>query len=42
MRGASNFQSKHIKFEVIKKCLDGEHYQKVCDVYIHRSLNHEM
>ena len=25
----------------IKKCSDGEDYQKECDMYIIRSLNHE-
>ena len=26
----------------MKKCLDGEEYQKVCINYILRSINHEM
>ena len=34
-------QSKHIKFEEYKKCLFGGEYQKECDNYILRSINHE-
>ena len=34
-------QSKHIKFEEYKICLD-EEYQKDCQIYIIRSINHEM
>ena len=34
--------SKHIKFEEIKKCLDGKEYQKECNNYIIRSIIHEM
>ena len=35
-------QSKHIKFEEYKKCLDGEKYQRECNNYVIRSINHEM
>ena len=43
IKGISNSQSKHIKFEEYKKCLDGEEYQKEeCNNYIFRSNNHEM
>ena len=42
MKGVSKSQSIHIKFEQYKKCVDGEDYQKECDDYIIRSLNHEM
>ena len=41
IKGTSKSQSKHIKFEEYKKCLDGEEYQKECDNYIIRSINHE-
>ena len=37
----SKSQSKHVKFEEYKKCLDGEEYQKVGKNYILRSINHE-
>ena len=42
LKGVSKSQSIHIKIEEYKKCLDGEDYQKECDNYIIRSLNHEM
>ena len=42
LRGISKSQSKNIKFEEYKKCLDGEDYQQECDNYIIRSINHEM
>ena len=42
LRGISKSQSKHIKFEDYKKCLDGEDYQRDCNIYIIRSINHEM
>ena len=38
----SKSQSKHIKFDEYKNCLFGGEYQKECDNYIIRSLNHEM
>ena len=38
----SKSQSKHIKFEEYKKCLDGEEYQKKCDKLIIGSLIQEM
>ena len=41
-KGISKTQSKDIKFEEYKKCLDGEEYQQECDNYIRRSINHEM
>ena len=41
MKGVSKSQSIHIKFEEYKKCVDSEDYQKECDKYIIRSLNHE-
>ena len=37
-----NSQSKHIKIEEYKKCLDGEEYQRECNNYILRLINHEM
>ena len=42
LKGISKSQSKNIKFEEYKKCLDGEEYQQECDKYITRSINHEM
>ena len=42
LKGISKSQSKHIKFEEYKKCLDGEEYQHECDKYIIRSIIHEM
>ena len=42
LKGTSKSQSKHIRFEEYKKCLDGENYQKECDTYISNSNNHEM
>ena len=42
IRGISKSQSKHIKFEEYYNCLFGGEYQKECDNYIIRSLNHEM
>ena len=38
----SKSQSKNIKFEEYKKCLDGEDYQQECYNYIIKSINHEM
>ena len=38
----SKCQSKQIKFEEYKKCLDGEEYQKECNNYFPCSINHEM
>ena len=42
LKGISKSQSKNIKFEEYKKCLDGENYQHECDNYIIRTINHEM
>ena len=42
MKDISKSQSKHIKFEKYKKCLDGDEYQKECNNSILRSVNHEM
>ena len=42
LKGISKSQSKHIKFEENKKCLDGKEYQRECDNYIIKSINHEM
>ena len=42
IKRVSKSQSKHIKFEEYKNCLFGKEYQKQCDNYIIRSLNHEM
>ena len=42
LKGISKSQSKNIKFEEYKKCLDGEEYQKECDNFIIRSINHDL
>ena len=42
IKGVSKSQSKNIKFEEYKKCLDGKDYQRECIIYIIRSINHEM
>ena len=42
LKGISKSQSKNIKFEDYKKCLDGEEYQREYNIYIIRSINHEM
>ena len=39
-KGVSEYQSKNINFEEYKKCLDGEEYQRECNNYIIRSINH--
>ena len=40
IKGISKSQSKHIKVEEYYNCLFSEEYQKECDNYIIRSLNH--
>ena len=42
IKGVSKSQSKHIKFEEYYNCLFGGEYQKECNNYIIRSINHEM
>ena len=42
LKGISKSYSRDIKFDQYKKCLDGENYQKECDNYILRSINHDM
>ena len=42
LKGISKSQSKNIKSEEYKKCLDGEEYQQECENSIIRSINHEM
>ena len=42
LMGISKLQSKHINFEEYEKCLDGEEYQRDCNIYIPRSINYEM
>ena len=42
LKGISKSQSKNIKFDEYKKCLDGEEYQHESDKYILRSINHDM
>ena len=42
IKGISKSQSKHIKFEEYYNCLFGKEHQKECNIYIIRSINHEM
>ena len=42
VKGISKSQSKHIKFEEYYNCLFGGEYQRECNNYIIRSINHEM
>ena len=42
LKGISKSYSRNIKFEEYKKRLDGEEYQRECDNYILRSINHDM
>ena len=42
LNGITKSQSKHIKTEEYKNCLDGEKYRSECENYILRSGNHEM
>ena len=42
LKGVSKSQSKHIKLEEYYNCLFGKEYQKECNNYIIRSINHEM
>ena len=42
LKGIFKSSLKNIKFGEYKKCLDGEEYEKECDNYTLRSLNHEM
>ena len=42
IKGISKSQSTHIKFEEYYNCLFAKEYQKECNNYIIRSINHEM
>ena len=42
LEGVSKSQSKDNVFEEYKKCLDGIEYQTECNIYILRSIDHEM
>ena len=42
LKSISKSQPNHIKFEEYKKGLDGEEYQRECNNYLLRSINHEM
>ena len=42
IKGISRSQSQHIKFEEFYNCLFGREYQRECNNYIIRSINHEM
>ena len=41
IKGSSKYQSKHIKFEEYYNCLFGGEYQRECNNYIIKSINHE-
>ena len=42
LKGIRKAQSKNIKFEEYKICLDGEELENECFNYILRSINHDM
>ena len=42
IKGISKSQSKHKKFEEYYNCLFGKEYQKECNNFTIRSMNHEM
>ena len=42
LKGISKSQSKYIKFEEYKICLDGEEFENECINYILKSSNHNM
>ena len=42
IKGVSKSQSKHINLQEYYNCLFGGEYQRECDNYIIRSINHEM
>ena len=42
LKGICKSQSKNIKFEEYKKCLDGEKFQSECYNYILKSIDHGM
>ena len=42
LKGISKSESKNFKFDEHRKCLGGEEYQRECNNYILRSINHEM
>ena len=42
LKGISKSQSKYIKFEEYKICLDGEELENECVNYILKSINHDM
>ena len=42
LKGISESQSKHKKFEEYYNCLFGGEYRRECDNYIIRSINHQM
>ena len=41
-QGIFKSQSKYIKFEEYRKCLDWEKFQNECNNYVLRSINHEI
>ena len=42
LKGVSKSFSKNIEVEDFENCLDGEDYQQESNIYISKSINHEM
>ena len=42
LKGISKSQSRNIKFEEYKICLDGEESENICSNYILKPINHDM
>ena len=42
LKGITKSLVKSIKFEEYKNCLFGDDYQRECENYVIRSLNHDM
>ena len=42
LKGVSKSQSRNIKFEEHKICVDGEENENICSNYVLKSINHDM
>ena len=42
LKGIRKSQSRNVKFEEHRKCVDGEECRRECNIYIPCSINHEM
>ena len=42
IKGITRAQAKNIKFEEYFNCLFGKEYQKTCDIFLIRSINHDI